>query len=56
MRGEFVQDLYANEANDFIRSSANASQPFFLYFAVNAPHYPYQGDPELVCAHPGDYF
>jgi len=48
MRGEFVQDLYANEANDFIRSSANASQPFFLYFAVNAPHYPYQGDPELL--------
>jgi arylsulfatase A-like enzyme len=35
-----------DEACRFIE--ANRERPFFLYFAVNMPHYPYQGDPEWL--------
>ncbi len=31
-----------DEATDFI--TKNKNKPFFLYFASNMPHYPYQGD------------
>ena len=26
----------------------NRDRPFFLYFAINEPHYPYQGDPKWL--------
>ena len=26
----------------------NKDRPFFLYFAINEPHYPYQGDPKWL--------
>ncbi len=39
--GHFFQDLMVEEASQFI--DAKSQQPFFLYFAINAPHYPYQG-------------
>lgn len=39
--GEFFPDLMLREAVDFIRR--NQSKPFFLYYALNTPHYPYQG-------------
>lgn len=40
--GEFFPDLMVQEASAFIEE--NSSKPFFLYFATNMPHYPYQGD------------
>jgi arylsulfatase A len=40
--GQFFPDLMVNEAAKFIE--AHRQQPFFLYFAMNMPHYPYQGD------------
>ncbi|MEM8895888.1 MAG: sulfatase-like hydrolase/transferase, partial [Bacteroidota bacterium] len=40
--GEFFPDLMVDEALKFIEE--NRSSPFFLYFASNMPHYPYQGD------------
>lgn len=40
--GEFFPDLMANEAIAFIEQ--NYQQPFFLYYALNSPHYPYQGE------------
>ena len=40
--GRFFQDLMLEEASKFI--DAHRDEPFFLYFAMNAPHYPYQGD------------
>ncbi len=40
--GEFFPDLMVREACDFIK--ANQAAPFFIYFAMNAPHYPYQGE------------
>ena len=27
---------------------AHRDRPFFLYFAINEPHYPYQGDPKWL--------
>ena len=40
--GRFFQDLMVEEASAFM--DAHKAEPFFLYFALNAPHYPYQGD------------
>jgi arylsulfatase A len=40
--GEFFPDLMVKEASAFM--SRNKDKPFFIYFAMNAPHYPYQGD------------
>lgn len=40
--GKFFPDLMVNEACNFIKE--NQSSPFFIYFALNTPHYPYQGD------------
>jgi arylsulfatase A-like enzyme len=40
--GTFFPDLMVEEASDFMRR--NKDKPFFIYFAMNAPHYPYQGD------------
>ncbi len=39
--GEFFLDLMVDEGNKFIE--ANREGPFFLYWAINAPHYPMQG-------------
>ncbi|WP_020533121.1 sulfatase-like hydrolase/transferase [Flexithrix dorotheae] len=39
--GEFFQDLMAEKANKFIEE--NKVTPFFLYYAINLPHYPLQG-------------
>ena len=40
--GEFFGDLMVEEAGRFIEK--NHEKPFFIYFAINMPHYPYQGD------------
>ncbi len=41
MDGQFFLDLMVEEGNRFIRS--HRDRPFFLYWAINAPHYPMQG-------------
>lgn len=40
--GNFFPDLMAREAIEFIER--NRTKPFFMYYALNTPHYPYQGD------------
>ncbi|NIA13146.1 MAG: sulfatase-like hydrolase/transferase [Nitrospiraceae bacterium] len=40
--GRFFQDLMVEEAGGFMER--HQDQPFFMYFAMNCPHYPYQGD------------
>jgi len=40
--GEFFGDLMVDEAGKFMEKNTN--NPFFMYFAINMPHYPYQGD------------
>jgi arylsulfatase A len=44
--GEYFPDLMVKEASAFIEKNIN--NPFFLYFALNTPHYPYQGNPEWL--------
>ena len=44
--GEFFPDLMVGEAERFIE--ANKEKPFFIYFAMNTPHYPYQGEPKWL--------
>jgi arylsulfatase A-like enzyme len=41
MDGQFFLDLMVGEGQKFIE--ANHDHPFFLYWAINAPHYPMQG-------------
>jgi len=39
--GEYFPDLMAKEAGSFIEQ--HRAEPWFLYWAINIPHYPYQG-------------
>ncbi len=40
--GQFFPDLLVSEASNFM--AENQKRPFFIYFAINLPHYPYQGE------------
>lgn len=40
--GRYFPDLMIEKAEAFI--DHNQARPFFMYFAMNMPHYPYQGD------------
>jgi arylsulfatase A-like enzyme len=40
--GSFFPDLMVREAGQFMENNRN--KPFFLYFAINIPHYPLQGE------------
>ena len=44
--GRYFPDLMVEEAGRFLE--AHREQPFFMYFAMNGPHYPYQGDPRWL--------
>ena len=44
--GQYFPDLMVKEASEFMEK--NKDKPFFLYFALNNPHYPYQGTPEWL--------
>jgi len=44
--GQFFPGLMVKEAGEFIVQ--NQEKPFFIYFALNTPHYPYQGSPEWL--------
>ena len=44
--GHYFPDLLVEKAEAFITS--HRDRPFFMYFAINMPHYPYQGDPKWL--------
>jgi arylsulfatase A len=44
--GRFFGDLMLEEASRFMEQ--NRARPFFIYFALNMPHYPYQGEPKWL--------
>jgi arylsulfatase A len=44
--GHYFPDLMVEKAEGFI--AHHRDQPFFMYFAINMPHYPYQGDPKWL--------
>ncbi|MGD9557145.1 MAG: sulfatase [Mangrovibacterium sp.] len=41
-------DVFTAWAQDYIRSKAQDDQPFFLYLAYNAPHFPIQPPPDWL--------
>ena len=41
MDGQFFPDLMVQECREFL--TKKRTQPFFLYWAINVPHYPMQG-------------
>jgi arylsulfatase A-like enzyme len=49
--GHFFGDLMVEEGIAFLRK--NKERPFFLYFAINEPHYPYQGTPKWLDRYSG---
>ena len=44
----YLTDWLTDQACDYIAKSAEADEPFFLYFAYHTPHTPIQGRPDLV--------
>jgi arylsulfatase A len=40
--GQYFPDLMVQEASRFL--DENNDRPFFIYYALNTPHYPYQAD------------
>ena len=44
--GCYFPDLMVEEASQFMET--HRDRPFFVYFAMNGPHYPYQGDPRWL--------
>ncbi|TWT77091.1 Arylsulfatase precursor [Posidoniimonas polymericola] len=44
--GKYFPDLLVDHAAEFIDD--HGDRPFFMYFAINVPHYPYQGEPKWV--------
>ncbi len=48
--GNFFPDMMLREAQTFIGNHVKDHQkdPFFLYYSLNTPHWPYQGNPSWV--------
>ncbi len=44
--GDYFPDLMVKEASEFMEK--NSESPFFMYYAMNTPHYPYQGSPQWL--------
>ena len=51
----YSTDLYTDYALKFIDEARAAQQPFFLYLAYNAPHYPLQAPAEDIAKFRGKY-
>lgn len=49
--GDYFPDLCVEEAAAWIR--ARDEQPWLMYFALNLPHYPYQGEPRWLDRYAG---
>lgn len=47
-KDQYLTDLWAQHAASYVTEMARSSQPFFLYSAFNAPHWPIQAPEELV--------
>ena len=44
--GEYGPDIVSDYACDFIRRARNAEQPFFLYYPMILPHWPFEPTPD----------
>jgi arylsulfatase A-like enzyme len=52
--GFFATDAFTDHAEQFIRQQTEA-QPFFLYLAYTAPHWPLHAKPETIARYRGKY-
>jgi len=48
LNGEYLTDVITKRAVDYIRRAAEREEPFFLFVAYNAPHYPMHAPKEYV--------
>ncbi|WP_195573756.1 sulfatase [Paenibacillus sp. 1001270B_150601_E10] len=46
--GEYLTHIITNRSVDFIQDQLGAEQPFFLYAAYNAPHYPMHAPKDVM--------
>lgn len=53
--GFFATDAFTDRAIEFIGEAKQQEQPFFLYMAYNAPHWPLHARPEEIEKHRGRY-
>lgn len=53
--GFYMTDAIADHAVDFIDQASHGDQPFFLYTAFTAPHYPLHALPEDIAKYEGKY-
>src|SRR6185295_4468956 len=44
------QEVFADEAVDFLRGETARKGPFLLWLGFTAPHFPYQPNPERIAA------
>lgn len=44
----FTQEIFANDAIDFLRSEKARTDPFLLWVGFTAPHFPYEPNPERI--------
>jgi arylsulfatase A-like enzyme len=49
----YSTDVFSNEAQDFIATSAQSGEPFFAYVAPMAPHYPAKAAPRHLSTYDG---
>jgi arylsulfatase len=53
--GFYSTDAFADHAIEFVDEAKSRNQPFFLYLAFNAPHWPLQALPEDIKKNRGAY-
>ncbi len=53
--GEYLTDKITDNALEFISDASKKKNPFFLYLAFNAPHWPLQAKPEDIKKYKGVY-
>jgi len=51
----YVTDAFTNKALEWLEEEADSRQPFFLYLAYTAPHYPLHAWPEDIAKYKGKY-
>ena len=54
-KGEYLTESITTHAIDFIDEASKKDNPFFLYLAFNAPHWPLQSKPEDIEKYKGVY-
>lgn len=53
--GKYLTEEITNNALEFIEGNSKTDQPFFLYLAYNAPHWPLQAPEEDIAKYNGKY-